>query len=481
MQVKESGCLPRMAGSRYRGVSWHKGIQRYVVQAKQRGKRLYKAFSTEQDAVAYLQRVTRISEARLLRRSGPAMQHWSSYRGVSWHRGNQKWVAQHGGKTLGAFKSQRECAAFLSRRLGVPLSSLKRPIKVPRLFALKRLHLLMPLFQHGLPGDLASAIQHQKCSKSMFVAEPVLEFVSIMSKYGPFKDKLFTAWRESAAVRQGVKGSAESAAVCQGVKRSHSHLLKIIGQACIAYSKLSSEEVEPWITHCGRNVSHHMGPLPICKRLGILVACSRASSHGIIMGKDTQPVRLASTFQEKAIASLRLQRISTFMQAINESRCQGGATTCRHWQTFTNAALSAMQAHKPPGITSGSGYSKLWFIRSLLIASGNSFRDPKATVEEFASTFPDSKQWLSLFPHKQTIKAAMAEVKYAGEPALFTMHLCMLGSKDMDFDIVWLQKHVEDIVAIRQSVEQGSGMSPTPGFCCLQVLRQGVKVSSKQP
>ena len=50
--------------------------------------------------------------------------------------------------------------------------------------------MLMLVFQHGLQGDIASAIQHRKNSASMFSAEPVLEFVSILSKYGIFQELL---------------------------------------------------------------------------------------------------------------------------------------------------------------------------------------------------------------------------------------------------------------------------------------------------
>jgi hypothetical protein len=85
----------------------------------------------------------------------------------------------------------------------------------------------MPYFQHGLPGDLACAIQHGKDSASMFFDEPVLEFVSIMSKYGPFKDSLRAAWR------------------AHHVKKSQNCALRIIGKACVAYSKLSSEQIDP--------------------------------------------------------------------------------------------------------------------------------------------------------------------------------------------------------------------------------------------
>ena len=460
LHVGVSRSLPQMAHSRYKHVSWHSGIQKYVVQCKLRGKPIYKAFETEAAAVAYLMKKTRSSEAKLLRSSGPVVMKWSSYMGVSWHRGNQKWIAQHGGKTLGAFKSQEEAALCLSRCRGVPKDSLSKSSKIPRQYAVKRFRMLMPVFQDGLPGDLSSATQHAKDSASMFSAEPVLEFVSILSKYGPFKDSLYAAWRND----------------CKG-KRWQSRVLRIIGKACVAFSNLSCEQIEPWITHCGRNVSHHMGPLPLCRRLRVLVSCSRTSKHALIMGKDTRPVRLAMSFQEKAIACRKLESVRKFMCAIAESRRRGVVRTCSQWCQFTREALSAMKVHKPPALTKGSGYTKLWFIRSLLIASGTQQLQVKDTsVEQFCVAFPDARCWLSIFPKKQLMTKAMAEVGYSGRPELFTMFLCMVGSKGMNFDLAWLQSHLEDFKALQQAVGQEANLTPTPCFCCLSVLH-GVEAS----
>ena len=67
----------------------------------------------------------------------------------------------------------------------------------------------------------------------------------------------------------------------------------------------------------------------------------------------------------------------------------------------------------------------------------------------------------------------MAEVCYAGRPELFTMFLCMIGSKGMNFDLAWLQSHWGDITAARQSVEKEIHMPPTRRFCSLSVLRGG--------
>ena len=150
------------------------------------------------------------------------------------------------------------------------------------------MRILIPIFQDGLPGDLSSAQAHTTHSRSMFDAMPALEFVSIMSKYGPYKDLLLQAWKSRS---QGVQPQL----LC--------HALAIIKQACREYAKLSSDIIDPWIEHCGRNVSHHMGPLPLCRRLHVVVSCSANRPEAMYMGKDAKPVRLASTFQETAMQS----------------------------------------------------------------------------------------------------------------------------------------------------------------------------------
>ena len=172
--------IEHMAGSVYKWVSWHRGLQRYVVQFRRRGKSVYKAFHSEAAAVSCLRRLTQLPEVRLLRCAGRALMHWSCYKGVSWHRGNQKWVAQYAKETLGAFDTQKAAAKAMSRRLGVTVESLKKPRKIPQQYVMKRIRLLAPVFQDAMPGDLLSAAQHWKKSARMFAAEPVLEYCIVI-------------------------------------------------------------------------------------------------------------------------------------------------------------------------------------------------------------------------------------------------------------------------------------------------------------
>ena len=69
-----------------------------------------------------------------------------------------------------------------------------------------------------------------------------------------------------------------------------------------------------------------------------------------------------------------------------------------------------MKVHKPPALANGGGYSKLWFIRSLLIASGVPQLDVNNTnVEEIRSAWPDAKQWLPIVPQQQLVKTTISE------------------------------------------------------------------------
>ena len=65
---------------------------------------------------------------------------------------------------------------------------------------------------------------------------------------------------------------------------------------------------------------------------------------------------------------------------------------------------------------------------------------------------------------------AMALCKYAGPPALFTMQLCLMGSKDMNFDFRWLETMAPRIAATQQSILEDVKIAPTPCYCCLSVL-----------
>ena len=136
------------------------------------------------------------------RKQQQVMHKWSPYKGIAWHRGNQRWVVQRRGKTLGTCVSHGQALAHLCHGLGVQKSALMRQSSFPKRYALARWQMLIPICQDGLPGALSSAQAHTTHSRSMFDAMSALAIVSSMSKHGPYKDLLLQAWKSRS---QGVQ------------------------------------------------------------------------------------------------------------------------------------------------------------------------------------------------------------------------------------------------------------------------------------
>ena len=94
-----------------------------------------------------------------------------------------------------------ECvAASESQRLGVTVtikdSKKKWNVARPRSYSIRRPHRLLPIFQKALlPADLSAAVEHVESACVMYRSEPALEHISLISKYGPCKACLFTAWQ----------------------------------------------------------------------------------------------------------------------------------------------------------------------------------------------------------------------------------------------------------------------------------------------
>ena len=73
--------------------------------------------------------------------------------------------------------------------------------------------------------------------------------------------------------------------------------------------------------------------------------------------------------------------------------------------------------------------------------------------------------------NRMHVKDVMKQVKYRGPPLLFTMHLCLVGSKSMNFDIQWLEKHAKVIGKRQKAAEAAIGAGPSPAFTCTSLLK----------
>ena len=176
------------------------------------------------------------------------------------------------------------------------------------------------------------------------------------------------------------------------------------------------------------------------------------------------------------MAFARLRRVERFMAKIAVPRSHG-VNTWKGFCAFSAALFTATAETSVPGLRKGSGYTQRWLARSFAFAaSSECLGVEKITTEQLAEICPDAKGWLHLWP-RMPVKEAMKQAKYTGPALLFTMNLCLVGSKSMNFDIKWLERHANDIDKRHKDVEAEIGMGPTPASICTGILKQGLGVA----
>jgi hypothetical protein len=116
----------REAGSKYRGVSWNKNKNKWTATIYSNGKKHNLGyFEDEEEAARAYDRAARAHKGEKAQlnfpaegESGPSRQS-SKYRGVSWEKSHNKWIAkvQYGGKrhSLGYFEDEEEAARAYDR------------------------------------------------------------------------------------------------------------------------------------------------------------------------------------------------------------------------------------------------------------------------------------------------------------------------------------------------------------------------------
>ena len=89
---------------------------------------------------------------------------------------------------------------------------------------------------------------------SAVVQEPTLRLVSILLKYGPWRDALFRSYKKVKREfgRQGVQDRAQ-------------FILEILEETCRAMDGIVPDA---WIDNLGHNMSHCSGPVPTLTLLG---------------------------------------------------------------------------------------------------------------------------------------------------------------------------------------------------------------------
>ncbi len=125
----------------------------------------------------------------------------------------------------------------------------------------------MPIFckpgRELLPGDAEAAVkQYQnKRTLSAFKAEPALEAVCLLVKYGPLKEQVVQEWFKLKGTTLGQRGTKRT------IDQRASTMGLILRRVC---EKFSGKDLGKWVQNCSRFNAFWSGFVPTLLRLKIL-------------------------------------------------------------------------------------------------------------------------------------------------------------------------------------------------------------------
>lgn len=100
-------------------------------------------------------------------------------------------------------------------------------------------------------------------------------------------------------------------------------------------------------------------------------------------------------------------------------------------------------------------------------------------AEDFASTCPDQKHWISRFAStrvggvrsRPTLAHTLRSVGYSGRPEYFTMYACVYGM--VRRSVQWLQDHEEELQKARRVFQEEHRFECSPAEAVARVWREG--------
>ena len=115
----------------------------------------------------------------------------------------------------------------------------------------RQLRLWLEVYDGGaLPGDLMDMVHRRRRRHQFYLANPAVTLLACSLKYGPARDEF----------ERALQGTDLAALTTTRLNR-----------ALVAVAKsLDGQDLGLWATSCGRNVSHHSGPVPVLMRFGVL-------------------------------------------------------------------------------------------------------------------------------------------------------------------------------------------------------------------
>jgi hypothetical protein len=361
----------------------------------------------------------------------------SRFHHIFWHRGKGDkpggWQVILDGKSQGYYNNDLVAAKCLATLMDVKWQDLLKKSKERALPAAsaERFQVWMLCLKGTCQCDLNSAVVSQLLHRNMFKEDPLLELLSLMGKYGPWRDALYSAWKENVRL-QGSRSTPESRSQ-RALKLIHL-ALETLNNSRVQESG-GSNSLKVWIDNCGRGVQHVLGFLPLLgtTHLGILrhatkkdAEASKKSSSQTAHPKvkptkessakllhlgcaDGTYVCLPAVQQQRSLHELgKLAQAADAISAI----LAHPPRTCKEWLGAFQTTQGKVFPLNATGLTAQSTYTWPWLFRTWAIARMRHHKIERLTginkisFAQFRSMFPDQMSWLHRLKRACQNKAA---------------------------------------------------------------------------
>ena len=448
-------------------------------------------YEDEVQAAASIAKTLKVKPASLLRSQVPGHQvrdeaAVSFYRHVTKRvlRDNIYWVGQPKKGRQKLFKDMVKAANWVARqrKTSTTVISKGKALHGRRQYQI-RLATVLRIYGDGseVPGDTEYLRSHAVSMEAIVEEEPAIEILDVQSKYGPFR-KLLTQTSKRIPLLSTVHRSKvfvknlhveykpalpskildlEKRFGVDTILRAY-RLLAVLRKTIHA---VEGKDFAPWVTNCGRNVSHHSGFVPMLLRFKLLRKVSRSTVSSLDLGSATgRRYELRSNNLVEVLG--KLSQLIKLADAIKQKMSSvPGPTSCSAWSKAFRKLSEVVQDNPCPGMRDVKSYVPLWTMRAILLrrmyASGVSrLRLDASSWSEFAATFPDQKKMFEkVVSQPLTCKAAMQESEYTGPAELMAMYLCFLGAVDHT-STGYLVKHEVTLKKARTDYKKENHQNP---------------------
>lgn len=369
------------------------------------------------------------------------------------------------------FKNYNDAVEYIKKTWDVDEDTIKkdsRARKTPTLLV-DLCKAVIPLYIGGssrkLPADLESLKKHALVSRAMFEAEPALLTISILGKYGPFRDELLASYNKYMKKN--------------GTLKNDQQVYDVIAEAV---RRMPDHRLEVWRLNCGRSTSKTHGFLRVLAQIRVIKKVKRATADGLRLGASNALYVLDAKHKRAALENLKKARAAGAVLLDILHRAPKSAID---WLRLQSEALPALKKTGCPGLTSG-GYNTAWSMRCALVA-GHAIKKIRRmdvsglSLRNFARMFPDQAAavWrVGRSLDVRTVATLIKKLEYRGPPQFLSMDLCNIGALEK-FDADTIKKNFIALTNIMQEYRHERGMWPVPVELLAEARRRGVDCSRR--